>query len=176
MKNSIWLLLFILIFVSCKKNDIISNEDSEIPINDSFDINNDNQYDFFINYFWFAYDDEGTTTGYITPLRKNFVLKRTIYDFLFLNENDTIRKDVNTNASWYDGSAHIIRKVGYYNNSNNVWTIHSVKKSDYLLGIKIIDNNVEIIGFINIVIDNITGKITVADKIFSEQDELIVKK
>ena len=92
--------LLMITLISCEK--INNSKTPDIPDTDSIDINNDSQFDFVIEYSSLATTDmppsHQSITGKIHPLYDNQVLFRQSNGYLFLQINDTIRKENNTNS------------------------------------------------------------------------------
>jgi hypothetical protein len=169
--------LILITFLSCEK--INNSKTPDIPDMDSIDINNDSQFDFVIEYSSMATTDippsHQSITGEIRPLNDNQVLYRQPDGFLFLQVNDTIKKENNKDSNWSDYSASLIGINGDKDKWDNDWSILSDSDSDYYLGIKLTADN-EKIGWIMLNLNKKNGKISIIDKELTVSNELIIKK
>jgi hypothetical protein len=184
MKQIYLVLLSFVILSSCdKENDYAANNANigliEIPLNDSIDINNDNKTDFAI-----IYNDlrrlSGPShaefvTGSILPFESNKLLYQNQADLLFLEANDTIRKNDNTNSMWTDFAPTILHIHVSNGNWDENWTVLSSISSDYYVGIKLSINDTVKIGWLLIDINTNNGKISVLDSRLSTASELIIE-
>lgn len=177
MKYLVIISLVLTFFLSCEKIDYPKTP--VIPNNDSIDVNNDSQYDFVIDYWSIATTDIPPTnqsiTGALRPLNNNQVLKRTSAGHLFLQINDTIRKEINTNSDWHDYAASLIGINGPKDKWDKEWTINSDLNTGYFLGIKL-KGDTEKIGWLLLNLNKKSGEISVKDVRLTESNELIINK
>lgn len=170
-------LLLLITLMSCEKSD--SSKNPDIPNNDSIDVNNDSQFDFVIKYIGIATTDippsHQSITGVIRPLNGNQVLYRHPDDHLYLQENDTIRKENNLNSNWSENSASLVGINGDRDKWEKDWSVISALHSDYYLGIKL-NGDTEYIGWILFNFNTSNGEISIIDKELTESNELIIKK
>ena len=181
---------FMIIFVafclfSCEKEDK-SNDDlsinppdlsknpPETPDAMNFDLNDDSVDDIKIEYRWIAWDGINSSgyiiSGTIEPLNKSSILLKRDKNPLFNELNDTIR--FNTNEPYY-WEKYLHQSIVSISNSSvndylwpNEWRIHSNMTMDsYYLGIRI-NNNSQLVGWIQIQIDKSTGAIQILNKKF----------
>lgn len=185
MKYITLILISIGLLASCgKNNDSDENFQTlgkpDIPPGDSIDVNADNVFDFVIGYKEFATDDlpssAGSIIGLVRPLNQNQMLYREQEGYLFLEINDTIRKNFNTNSDWEGFEADLISIDRDYQNWDKTWTILSEEKIYYFLVYKLALNNSEEIGWLSLEFDKITGVISIKDGDISNNEELIIHK
>ena len=164
-------------FISCEK--INNSKMPDIPDMDSIDVNNDSLFDFVIEYSSIATTDippsHQSITGKIRPLYDNQILYRQSVGYLFLQTNDTIRKENNKNSNWIDYSASLIGINGDNDKWDNDWSIISDLDSDYFLGIKL-KGDTEQIGWILLNLNTNNGEISIIDKELTDSNELIDRK
>jgi hypothetical protein len=180
-KNDMKLILIIplvmLTFISCEKMD--NSKMPSIPKKDSIDVDNDSQYDFEIDYMSLATTDippsYQSITGVLRPLNNNQVLKRNQVGYLFLQINDTIKKENDTNLVWIDYAANLIGIRGDNDKWDKEWTNISDLHSDYFLGIKL-KGDTEQIGWILLNLNTKSGEISIIDKQLTQSNELIINK
>lgn len=179
-------LIYVSLFLitSCEMN----NDSNEIyptadrpdtPLDDSIDINSDNVVDFVLCYMELATTDEpsssGSIIGSINPINENQILYRNLEGCLFLEKNDTIRKNDNTNSHWSDYKADIIEISRQHNNIwDTNWTILSNHESDYYLGFKLKIVSTEEIGWMLLNFDIESGITKILSKEITNIDELII--
>jgi hypothetical protein len=151
----------------------------DIPKSDSIDIDNDSRFDYVIEYSSIATTDippsHQSITGEIRPLYDNQVLFRQSDGHLFLQTNDTIRIENNTNSNWSDYSASLIGIKGDNDKWDDDWSIISDLGSDYFIGIKV-KGDIEKIGWILLKLNTNSGEISILDKELTDSNELIIKK
>lgn len=181
MRSIVIIPILVLIFVSCENIDNSTNnlKTPEIPANDSIDIDNDSRFDFVIEYSTLTTDDEPPSSqsiiGQIRPLYDNQVLYRESVGYLFLQPNDTIRRENNTNSKWNDYGAELISIDRKKDNWDKEWTIMSDLDNDFFLGIKLKGDN-EQIGWILLHLNTKSGDISVMDIELTYSSELIIEK
>jgi hypothetical protein len=177
MRNILIFTIILIIITSCEK--INNSKLPDIPHSDSIDIDNDSRIDFVIEYMSIVTTDippsYQSITGEIRPLNDNQVLHRQSKGNLFLQVNDTIRKESNTNSNWSDYAASLIGINGNNNKWDDEWSIISDLDSDYILGIKLKDDT-EQIGWISLNLNTKSGEISIKDKELTDSAELIIKK
>lgn len=185
MKNLILLMISLMLTTSsCEKSKDAVDTDlyskPEIPLTDSLDVNSDQIFDFAIVYSEIATHNEpssaGRITGSINPLNQNRLLYRNNVGSLFLDVNDTIRILSNSNSDWSGYGADLISIGRKYQNWDGTWTVRSEKNAFYFLAYKLVLNDSEKIGWISLNFDTTTGKMSITDGDYSENDELIIHK
>ena len=171
--------------ISCEKNndsDEVKQTSTkpEIPDEIIIDINTDNKTDFVISYSELATTDlpssGGSIIGSINPIDDNQILYRFPDGNLFLEMNDTIRKNDNTNSDWDNYQADII-SINRYNYTiwDTNWTTLSKLESDYYLGFKINAESSEEIGWMHLKLNSKTGEVSLIEKEISTMEELIIQ-
>jgi hypothetical protein len=173
------------LLISCEKN----NDSDEVkqtsirpktPDEILIDINTDNKIDFVISYAELATTDVpssgGSIIGTINPIDDNQILYRFPDGNLFIEMNDTIRKNDNPNSVWGNTQADII-SIDRYNFTiwETNWTINSKLESDYYLGFKLNTEGSEEIGWMHLNLNTKTGEVTLIDKEISTMEELIIQ-
>jgi len=185
MKHFILIFLSAFLIISCEKNndsDEVNQTSTrpEIPDELIIDVNADNKTDFVISYSELVTADVpssgGSIIGSINPIDDNQILYRFPDGNLFLEMNDTIRKNDNTNSDWDNYKADIIYINRYnYTMWDTNWTILSKLESDYYLGFKLNTEGSEEIGWMHLNLNSKTGEVTVMDKEISTLEELIIQ-
>lgn len=168
----------LLILASCEKSDDYKVPD--IPDLDSFDIDNDSHFDFAIKYSLISSHDMSVSgheviSGDIYPLFSNQILYCQTKGPLFLQNNDTIRKENNTISDWISYSASIIGIKSENKKWGKYWTVRSDLNEDYFLGVRLAGETVKI-GWILLDPDRSTGRISIIDKGLTASDDLIIQR
>jgi hypothetical protein len=178
MKNSMLILLFIVIFISCKKNDTQSVIFPMI-INDSIDLNSDHKVDFVIRQTEIHTDDVPSSAGSIInsidPINGNLVLYRDPVGYLFMGLNDTIKKQDNNNKVWFEYEANVIHINRIYDSWDPYWTVMSETFPPYFLAFKLISNGQEEIGWLQLEFDLETGAVSIIKGVITNSDNLIIQ-
>ena len=184
MKYLMLIFISVMLVVSCERdndlpeNDTIS-ERPGIPGMDSIDVNADNVADFIVSYRELQTLDEpssgGSIIGSIDPVNENQILYRETDGYLFLDINDTIRKDVNTHSDWVGYDADIISINRHYQNWDNTWRILSGMKNYYFLAYKLNSDNSPI-GWICLDFNIENGRVSISDGDITTSDEIIISK
>lgn len=158
------LLLAILIFTSCIKND--NKQIPNIPENIIIDMNNDGIDDFEINYFYaYVYSPTSTKAIYckFKIIGENEVLSKDAERYLFLNNLEVINENMDNPFQWNGIDGYI---ATYKNNVKNEWPskweVASDKISDrYFIGIKLNNTSSIKIGWIELEINNKSGVVKI---------------
>jgi len=173
---AICLILFLL-FLSCEKID--NNAWPYLSYKDSLDMDGDLRFDFVVEYSTIVSTDfpssSQLTSGSLRPLKGNQVLYRYPEGCLFLQENDTVKIEQNTNAVWSAYAAVLIHTGCSDGRCDKEWTIISGNEDDFFAGIKI-PGEPERIGWILFEFNTADGKITVLNKALSDSTEVLIKK
>ncbi len=185
MKNLMLIVISVILFLSCEKNNDKSDNDlysdkPEMPVNDSLDLNSDQIFDFVITYREIATYDEpsssGSIIGSISPLNENQLLYRNDVGYIFLGINDVIKKVSNLNSDWNGYSADLININRDYQNWDRTWTVISEQLFFNFLAYKIQLNDSERIGWVCLEFDTETGAISITDSDSSDNNELSIQK
>ena len=178
-----------MICVSYQDNNDSGNQNKsflkpDIPDNVFIDMNSDNKADFKITYRVYQTLDMpssgGSIIGSIKPLNGE-ILYRFPEGCLFLNNNDTIRSNNNSNSSWMNyGTADIISIKRRHHKWDKTWSIISKSNSSKFLAFKISEgllwrHSIKI-GWLLLEFNLNTGDVIVSDFKISRLDELIIKK
>lgn len=171
------LLTFIFVILICYSCGEDQMETKEIPDNFEIDLNQDGSFDFQITYEKLSasvpVDPDpgpvGIIRGKLESLNNNLILKsEEATSILFLNNIDLVQSEVNSPLFWEsnsDGNSRII--VGINQNIDgetwpDEWKISNEEiKESYFVGFKLLDNNSQNLGFIELSIDNQTGVIEI---------------
>ena len=187
--NYLWIILIAFILCSCEKNDNsdenLSKNPPKIPEAVNYDLNDDSIDDIKIEYSWFTWDGINSSgdgiSGSLEPLNESSVLLKQHDYTLFSKLNDTIK--INTNDPYYWAKYLTPDLVSISTSSindylwPNEWEIKSNMTLDsYYLGIKINNNNSNLIGWIKIRIDKSTGDIQILDKKFTSEELIVIGK
>ena len=183
------LLILSLIVFNCTKvdetNEQMSNPNEEIsldsicpgpapiiPENFEIDLNDDGTMDFEIIYEIGDFDSPTASSFYsgrIEPLDDNQILRKKSYPILFNLEQADIQSNVQEPLEWDDSSfsSFAIVSINYCRNEKweviwNIWTKDEQPK--YLIGLKLLNNNLNETGWIEIEVDNLDGTINILDK------------
>lgn len=142
-----------------------------IPEDFEIDLNDDGTMDFEIIY---AIGDFCSATassfysGRIKPIDDNQILKKKSYPILFNLEQTDIQSNVQEPLEWDHGySSFSIVSINYCHNGKweitwNIWTMD--EQPTYLIGLKLLNNNLNETGWIEIEVDDIDGTINILDK------------
>ena len=182
MRNIILTIISVCLLLACEDESNSSKELNTHPslYNDSYiNLNADTLSDVKVKYAEYATDDlpssGGSIIGSICPLNNNELLYRAYDGHLFLKLNDTIRKQNNTDADWFDYEADIISIDRHNETWDLYWKITSDFEEDFYLGIKLsFENSVEI-GWLKLGLDTITGEISIVDSEFTSGEELVIR-
>lgn len=184
MNKLILLLMGLVLITSCDKNKdlpdhVLHPVNLENPDKYLIDINSDQIIDFQIEYKEYSTHDDpssgGSIIGSIKPLNENLLLYRFPDGYLFLDNNDTIRKAVYPALYWYGSGADLISIDRDYDIWDSAWTVLSDKSSNYLLAFTLVVDGSENIGWLQLEFDTINGDIFITDGVYTGNDELIIQ-
>ena len=180
MRTTLLIGTLIVTLISCNKTENkLINSRPEIPKNDSIDINFDGIIDLVITYWELETTDVpssgGSIIGGFMPMEQNRVLYRPNIGYLFLQSKDTIRNEFNSNSQWTDYTADMVNISRNNSDWNTTWSILSNLTSDYYLGFMQMHNSVERIGWIQVEIDTISGKMSILDSKLTDSSEIILE-
>lgn len=185
MKYLVIIIISLVLITSCGKKEDLIVMDKEagrpaMPVDANIDVNADQLPDFAINYQELATSDmpssAGSIIGSVYPLNQNKILYRNGIGSLFMNVNDTIRKTSNTNSFWQEYGADLISIHRADQKWDSTWTVLSDEKPFYFLAYNLIVNGSEEIGWISLMFDKETGKISITDGDRTLDNELIIYK
>jgi hypothetical protein len=175
MKTLIKFVLVFLVFnsLSCKKEDTIK---VTIPLDKSFDLNEDMVSDIAIKYIWYSGSLNGSEYEII---KGQLIFDDPDYELMeydsvgiFLHNNDTIFMiPDSTQHSWKKGGAVLITKFHYCNDDwPEYWNIRDgLIENSYLLGFKMhLNTESIIIGYMRLTISNITGDIIITESKYTD--------
>lgn len=140
-----------------------------IPSDFEIDLNEDGTMDFEIIYNVGDFESQFFSSFYsgrIRPIGDNQILRKKSHPILFNLEQSTIQPNVQEPLEWDDSSFSIvsINNCGYekWEIIWNIWTMD--EQPTYLLGLKILNNNLNETGWIEIEVNDIDGTINILDK------------
>ena len=189
MKTCNWIvaLLFVVsTFYNCTKvipeNESLSKDPPTFPQPREYDFNNDQTIDFKVAYSQYTWDGFNTSgdgiSGQFIPVNQNMILAKSNALPLFLQYNDTIKAEVINPLNWKNYQTEIVAistTVDY--NWQKYWSARSAQKSDsYYLGVKIINNNEKLIGWLKFQVDTINGSFSITDKSFTDKNFIVAGK
>jgi hypothetical protein len=187
--NLIFTPILLLTLFSCEMTnqsfDNYSKIPPKIPNAVKYDLNDDSVDDINIDYRSFTWDGINCAgngiSGVIEPLNQCSILLKYNEYILFNELNDTIRVNTNEPYYWekYLSSDMVSISSSSFNDYlwQNEWRIHSNKTMDYYyLGIKIANENINMIGWIKMKIDKSTGVIKILNKKFSTEEYIVIGK
>jgi len=152
-------------------NEMPDNFTKEVPDDVEIDINDDGIIDFVIDYGLWIIDpldpnDGGNAIyGSIESNNNNQVLDNKGEESLFLRELEDIKESVDEPLIWSTSRTIIWIHDNLDGQWPNEWEISSNSvHSTYFLGLKIINNNVTQLGWVELDIDTSNGDIEVIDK------------
>lgn len=176
---SIILLFAIVNLSSCKK--LNCNDMAPFPAPYTIDADQDGIEDFIVGYGIISSDDPSNAcswSGKITRLDSNYILRRDGYPKVFLQPNDTIRKDYNTNPEYeWRTSCSFMRGNNYEDPGarkrkyNTNW-LHPTK---HYMGIKINRDNQIKIGWLKFYLDTDYGKIILVGAKITDEDWIVIE-
>jgi hypothetical protein len=182
MKNSILPILFlgfiIILSAGCEKEQAI---EPIIHNSQEFDLNNDNTNDIKISYIGYSWDGIGPNgsgmgiNGILEPLDNTLILNKQNIVSMFLSAKDTIKLYNSTGFSWASNDFHLVSIKTDLNQYVNPWTVNSPEVKDfYVIGFKILSNNIPTIGWLKLKIDCYNGKINITETKTTIQDYLVI--
>jgi len=174
---------------SCKKDDNsdgnLSKNPPKTPEPVNYDLNDDSVDDIKIEYSWFTWDGincsgEGIS-GSLEPLSGSSVLSKRNDYTLFNKLNDTIKINTNEPYYWEKYSNSVLITIMNSTENDylwqNEWSVRSGMTLDtYYLGIKLNVNDNNLVGWIRIKINKLTGGIQVLEKKFTTEEFIVVGK
>lgn len=178
-----------LLFISCDKGNEMTSEvetstmdnlvDSTcmvyipiIPETSEFDLNGDSIADFMIKYFLTDYDgSNGVSSAYmgrLLPIGENQVLRESSAPLLFQLSLDDIKVNVEAPLEWDDANSHSLVTLVYCGDDkwSKNWShyIMTEEYPSYLIGLKLLNDNLNVLGWIEIEISKSDGIISIIDK------------
>jgi len=185
--NRIVALLFLVsTFYNCNKdnpeNESLSKSPPSFPQSQEFDLNSDQNIDFKVTYGYFTWDGINTSgdgiSGQLIPVNQNMILSNSSSLPLFLQYNDTIKADVLTPLYWRNYQTEIVTistTADYF--WPKYWSARSPQKRDsYYLGVKVINNNAKLIGWLKFQVDTTNGSFSISDKSFTDKNFIVAGK
>ena len=154
-----------------------------IPQTVDFDFNDDQIYDFEIEYSNFTWDGINCSgdgiSGNFKPLNQNTILLRTNERTLFLQYNDTI-KNTAENPSYWDNFRACVVSISTLPDGNLwpiEWSVQSNQNQQvYYLGIKVVVKSGYSIGWLKLQVDKTSGIVEIKDKKITNASFIIVGK
>ncbi len=143
-----------------------------IPEISEFDLNGDSIADFMIKYSFADYDGSsgvsGAHEGRLVPIGDNQVLRESLAPLLFQLSLDDIQANVEAPLRWTDGSSNTFVTLEYCGDDKwaKNWShyIMTEEAPSYLIGLKLLNDNLNELGWIEIEISNIDGTISIIDR------------
>jgi len=143
-----------------------------IPEDFEIDLNEDGIMDFEIIYSLGDFDSPTFSSFYsgrIRPLGENQILRKKSHPILSNVDKSDIQSNVEEPLEWDDSSfsSYSIVSINYCHNGKwelmwNIWTMD--EQPTYLLGLKILNDNLNETGWIEIEVNNIDGTINILNK------------
>ena len=150
-----------------------------LPAGYQIDLNSDSINDFSVEYDMLQTLDHpssgGAIIGSIRPNSENQLLYRKNIGYLFLNKNDTIKKN-DFIDSWFGYNADLITLQFTDNQCDSNWRILSQKTEDYYVACKLNFNSTVYIGWMLLDFDAETGKIIVINHALDTSEILVIRK
>ena len=188
--NAIILFTFgCLLFISCDKTNEMTSEvetstmdnlvDSTcivytpiIPDTIEFDINGDSIADFMIKYLYADYDGSGgipgAYIGHLIPIGDNQVLRKSSGPALFQLGLDDIKANVEAPLKWDDGRFHSLVSLNNCGDDkwSETWLLWTIEEEypSYFIGLKLLNDNLNALGWIEIEISKSDGIVSIIDK------------
>jgi len=176
-----------LFFLSCNKDDEMTSQvdttdidvmsDSTcieyipiIPATSEFDLNGDSIADFMIKYLFADYDGgnvSGAYIGRLMPIGDNQVLRMSSEPALFQLYLDDIQANVDAPLKWDDGWSHPLVSVEYCGDDkwSKNWKISTIEEyPNYFMGLKLLNDNLNELGWIEIEINKSNGIVSILNK------------
>jgi len=169
MRHLLFLSVLLVVF-SCSRNEL--TDDTPITPNEvEIDVNDNGNTDYYIKFRFVDIESANSSfgiTGSIDPSDNNQVLTKLDHKNLFLRDLDLIKEVVEDPLKWSTkGFSKEILSIS--NNTEgqwpNNWEINAdSNRSSYFIGVKIENDNVIELGWIELEIDRSTGKVILIDK------------
>lgn len=184
MKIKLLIALLSILFLSCENNkeedELLKLSVPEAPKTETIDLSNDNIPDIEISYYELQTLDipssGGSKIGVISPIGDTMLLYKNSGESLILKKSDVIYKVDKTETKWYRFSKDIVsidRKLDIWDESWKVLNYDNL--SEYYVGIKLISDGSEKIGWIKLNINTTNGKIDILDKSFTSNESIEIK-
>lgn len=163
-------ILFVFISLSnCNKSSTSANETPEIPADFDIDLDNDGNPDYAINYFDVLVNTVGGRAIFaaIEAYGENEILVKQESPKLFLRDTNEIQDAVEepllwVNTGWLISLVRI--EIDESGNWPTEWQVDSMEEFEfYLLGVKLVQNNENKIGWIKLQIDKNNGEMMVVE-------------
>ena len=181
--NSFIMIVFILF--SCQKKDMnnapsVNNENDTLVVYayppEAIDLNNDNIADFTIEYTIAGTDDEPQSTvsisGKFLPENDNKLYYESATGYLFAAFGDTITLKPQDYTRWTSYGADIISVTWDINEGwDSTWTVHY--EEPYYLAFILNNEMIDYLGWMELSINSMTGKITINDYFYKESEFII---
>ena len=168
-----FIIVSLLVFTSCSKDEINSNSPS---IHDTIeiDIDEDGLEDFKIEYSYVDIEplslSDGTfgITGSLKPYGNNEILRHRDKKSLFLRNLDEIEESVTEPLNWRNTFSRTIVSIATKNAEGdwpNKWEINAdTSHPTYFLGLKLVNDNMNQLAWIEIEINKKDGTVSIVDK------------
>jgi hypothetical protein len=184
--QSLVALFLVFAITSCEKDesdgDVLSKTPPAFPTVQNFDFNNDQTPDFKTHYSMWTWDGLNVSgdlvMGELIPLEQNMILLKQNASYLFLQYNDTVRMDAKEPYIWKSANGGLVTistTPGYCWQKN--WKACSDKRqNDYYMGVKVKSGGVNLIGWIKLQVDTVSGAVYIKDKLFTDKNIVVVGK
>jgi hypothetical protein len=184
MKIKLLIALLSIVFLSCENNKeedgLLKLSVPKAPKTETIDLSDDNIPDIEISYYELQTLDipssGGSIVGSISPIGDTMLLYKKSGESPLLKKSDVIYKADKTETKWYKFPKDIVsinRKLDTWDKSWKVLNYNNL--SEYYVGIKLISDSYEKIGWIKLSISTTNGKIDILDKSFTPNESLEIK-
>lgn len=193
MKSKYLLIIFAgFVLFNCEKehqlNGDIRKNPPNIPESVNYDLNDDTIDDIMIVHRWYIWDGFNSSgdrisgegiSGLIETLNGSSIFEKWLECIFFLKQNDTIRLNLNEPFFWNNTNYPILVSIENSPENDYLWPneweiICNMNLDSHYLGIKIENNNVQLIGWIQLTIDKATGAIQLLDRKFTTEEFIVV--
>ena len=156
------------LILSCQNYNVKDNKKIEIPSNVSIDIDDNGSIDFEVQYEILKTTDvPGTTSmlsGILQPKNGNSVLFHVSKGGLFLGKNAVININADKNTSWSNYSVSLLKKRKLESKWEKYWIVESDNKEDFYVALKILNDRLYMLAWLQLEFNTNTGEITIKDK------------
>ncbi len=183
---SLFIISLSIIICSCNKdNDDTLDSNLLIPQKANVDLNNDSIDDFIVHFVWGPWEGVNNSgyylTGDIEPQNDNLLLSKQNKNAFFIQQNDTIKVELSDSLSWKNTSIHFVTMSNDLLKENYSWPTEWIIQNhnsfeSYFIGIKLIENNSSLIGWMKIEISSSTGEIKISDKQITSDEYIVINK
>ena len=148
-------------------------------ITNGIDLDGDGELDFKLDEYEIQTNDLPSSAGsrniYLEPLEDNELFTKEGARNLFLKVGDIIKNEAEEGFEWRTDLRELIGKSRTFEVYDEFWAIHSDLTDDFYVGIKLIKDTEEKIGWLKLEFDLVTGEVYLLDSVISSSSEIIIE-